>query len=167
MKSLIPIVLVVLVLGGGFAAAKMGFVNIPGVSPETKQKNAAAEYTEGEEGGPLEGEEAKVAATPAPEPPKPEPPKKPAPRPAPKPTVDYDRGRRELAKLWNEIEPKKLAPMVEDWKDEELAKQLAVMDGAKVAKLLSILEPKRASRLSRLLMVEGSKIGAGSGAPNP
>lgn len=167
MKALIPIVLVVLVLGGGFAAAKMGLVNIPGISPEAKQKNAAAEYVEGEEGEPVQGEEAPAAETPAPEAPKAEPAARQKVPAAPRPTVDQDQGRRELAKLWNEIDPKKLAPMVEDWADEELAKQLAVMDGAKVAKLLTILEPKRASKLSRLLMAEGSKIPSGSTPQSP
>lgn len=165
MKVVIPIVLVVLILGGGFAAAKMGLVNIPGISPETKQKNAAAEYAEGEEGEMVERQDSPPVETAA-EPPTEPPPPKPASRQNPKPTFDLDQGRRELAKLWNEIDPKKLAPMVEDWKDEELAKQLAVMDGAKVAKLLTILEPKRASKISRLLMVEGSKLQPGSGAGN-
>lgn len=63
--------------------------------------------------------------------------------------LDPEEGAAKLAKLWNEVDSKKLLAIAKDWKDPELARVTAKMDPAKVAEILSALPPKRASSLSR------------------
>jgi hypothetical protein len=64
---------------------------------------------------------------------------------------DLEKGRRALAKLWNEMDPKTLLPIVESWKDEDLAHQLRYLEADLTATLLAGMKPDRASRLSRSL----------------
>ncbi|MEJ5171685.1 MAG: hypothetical protein WHU10_11915 [Fimbriimonadales bacterium] len=144
MKIVLILVALVVVGGGVFFAGRKGLVRIPGITPA--QKAAAAQALYGEQ-APSEAE-AKVdkkAERKAP-PPKPAAtkPKKPEP-----PKADLSKGRRKLAKLWEQLESKRLADVLADWRDDEAAAVLALMDNAKVAGLLGQLDPKRASKLSR------------------
>ena len=79
----------------------------------------------------------------------------------PKATVDQAKGDKRLAKLWNEMDASTLAKLVEKWKDDELARVLAVMDNAKVVELLTHISgtnPERASNLSRQLQKLASVV---------
>jgi hypothetical protein len=130
-KALLILVPLLLVGGGAVGAAMMGIVQIPGLSPAKKKANAAAAYGEQPDEAPV------VKKEPAPEP------ETPAP--------DLEKGRRALAKLWNEMDPKTLLPIVESWKDEDLAHQLRYLEADLTATLLAGMKPDRASRLSRSL----------------
>ncbi|HRK20711.1 MAG TPA: hypothetical protein PLX06_02825 [Fimbriimonadaceae bacterium] len=139
MKKVLLIVIPLLLVGGGVVgAAMMGVINIPGLTPAKKKANAVAQYAEEKEAEPL------VENAP--------------PSDEPEPTVvlpeappDLEKGRRSLAKLWNEMEAATLIAIVADWKDDELAEQMRFLDPEKTAELLSNMKPDRASKLSRLL----------------
>jgi hypothetical protein len=143
-----------LLLGGGTAAILLRIVKVPALEPYLAKATAKN-------------------ATPPKEKPTPKSPKpkvakrEPLPPPAPRvtvaakpvaPTTDPAQGVRKVAKLWNELEPEKLQEIVADWKDPELAKVLARMEVEKVAELLSVLPPDRASKLSRAIQSEASKL---------
>lgn len=140
MKKILFIVLPVVLIGGGaVGAAMMGVINIPGLTPAKKKSAATAQYTEEKEAEPM------VENSP------PEEEMPPAPIAEAEPPPDLEKGRRGLAKLWNEMEVPTLIAIVADWKDEELAAQLRYLEPEKTAELLSGLKPGRASKLSRLL----------------
>lgn len=152
MKKAVIILLPVILLGAGAGLALTGVINIPGISPKAKAK-AAQLYGE--------AKDPKVAEK------KPEAPKIEAVKKDPvKPKVDAsilvenkpEVGQKKLAKLWNEIEAPALISMVKDWKDNEVAGIFMKMDSAKVAEVLSSLEPKRASAISRELQKQASII---------
>ncbi len=153
MKKLIMIGLPVLILAVGAGLVLTGVVNIPGLSPKKATAKANSAYTEAKDPkiDPKKDPPAKVAEA------------KPKP-PAPKvdATVMIENkpevGQKKLAKLWNEVEVSALKDMIKDWKETELAAVLIRMDAAKVAELLSALEPKRASALSRELAKQASLV---------
>jgi hypothetical protein len=145
---LIPIVL----LGIGVGLAMTGIVNIPGISP--KSAKVASDLYASDNDNPVSKTAVVNPTATAAKPPKPKPPTV----DPDKPTIDPDKGAKKLAGLWNGIEVAQLVPIVKDWKDEDLVKVLAKMDPDKVAELLSALEPKRASLLSRFVQKLGSIV---------
>lgn len=77
-----------------------------------------------------------------------------------KPSVDPELGSKKLAKLWNEMDTTKLALLLKDWKDPDAAKVLVLMDGDRVAELLSKLTPAKASSLSKSIQKIASVVPA-------
>lgn len=142
MKKAIFIVLPLLLVGGGVVgAAMMGVINVPGLSPAKKKAAATKLYTEEKEEEPVVKREAPPENV---EPPKP----------------DMVRGRKALAKLWNEMDSTVIAQIAADWKDEELAQQLQYLQSEKTAEVLTTLaasKPERASKVSKLLQEIASK----------
>jgi len=158
MKKVILIIIPIALIGVGFGLAKAGIINLPGVSPKAKSKSAGL-YKEAEDPKVAEKKPGSSTSTLT---------KKSLPPPTVKAELVTETkpevGVKKLAKLWNEMEAPALVSLVKDWKDSELAAVLIKMDGAKVAELLSALEPKRASSLSRELQKQASVIPANSGA---
>lgn len=139
MKKVLLIALPLILIGGGVVgAAMMGVISIPGVTPAKKKPMAAAQYAETKEEEPVvqrkdpEPEEAIVPIEPPP---------------------DMAKGRRSLAKLWNEIDAVAILAITEDWNDDELAEQLRYLAPDKTASLLASMKPERASKLSKLLQM--------------
>lgn len=137
MKKILMIVVPLLLVGGVVVgAAMMGMIEIPGLSPAKKKKAAVAVYTEAPETKPLAKKD----------PPKPEtPPAEPAPE------LDMDKGRKKLAKLWNELDAATILAIAADWKEDELAQQIRYLDPAKASELLGAMKPVQASKISKLL----------------
>ena len=135
---LIAVPVAVLVIGGGVVGAAMtGMIEIPGLTPEKQKAKSADLYTEDKD----------PTTTPI----KKRKPKKEEPIPP-----DVVKGRKELAKLWNEVESPVLAKIVEKWQDEPLAHQLRYLDVDKTAEVLSLMKPERASKLSKTLQSLGA-----------
>jgi hypothetical protein len=133
----IPILAVAVTVGVLFAIGVL--------PPKGKKPVAAAE---------AEAEPAPVAAAPAVI-------ETPAPRETPsppRPTTDEEQGTRRLAAVWNEMDGAALRQVVADWNDRELVPVLLRMDDEKVTELLSGLEPKRASAVSRELQRQASLL---------
>lgn len=144
MKVVLILVALLAVVGGVLFAGWKGLIRIPGITPAKKSAAAQALYGEQTAGQTADKDK------------KPEAKKQPAPGAAaqnPKkheaPKADLAKGRKKLAKLWEQLEAKRLAELISDWRDDEAASVLALMDNAKVARLLGELEPRRASKLSR------------------
>lgn len=74
------------------------------------------------------------------------------------PTADPRKGAATVAALWNGIEVGKLVKITANYKDDELAKILILMDTDQVAELLSKLGADRAAKLSRELQKQGAII---------
>lgn len=145
MKALLIIVPILLV-GGVLGAGKMGYINIPGVTPKSVQGRADEMYGEGADelyGEPIEEieplsieeelpeEEAVAAAEPE------------------KPKIDPDLGARQLAKIWNEIKTGDLVKITDGFDDDELGLVMFYMQKSKVAEVLADVTPARAAKLSR------------------
>lgn len=139
MKKVLFIGLPLLVIGGGVVgAAMMGAIDIPGLTPAKKKSNATAQYSEPPEESPVvQRREPAPEATPA----------------AVEPPPDMVKGRKALAKLWNEIDAAKILEIVRDWQDDELAEQLRYLEPEKTAEVLGIMKADRASKISKLLQV--------------
>lgn len=153
-KVLLITLPIVMLLGGGVAAVFLGLVKIPGVRLPFGPKPAAVANKDPKKDKP------KVATTkPVPKvtPPVQTPPAV-SVRATPVPTTDPSVGVKKVAKLWNELEPDKLQLIIADWKDPDAATVLAKMDPERVADLLAMLPPKRASALSRAIQREASKL---------
>ncbi|MBX3119389.1 MAG: hypothetical protein KF784_10005 [Fimbriimonadaceae bacterium] len=157
MKKMLMIIIPLVLIGGGiFGAAKMGMVQIPGISPAKKtaglydaDKEALGLYNS-DKIEPTVLEETSPPATVATQPTvKP---------PEPDYQVDIVQGRKKLAKLWNSMDVATLLRITADWKDEDLAPQLAVMEPEKVALLLGSMDASRASKISKLIQEEASKV---------
>jgi len=137
MKKVLFIVLPLILVGGGVVgAAMMGVVNIPGLTPAKKKSLAAAQYAETKEEEP-------VAQRKDPEPEASIVPVEPPP--------DMEKGRRALAKLWNEIETTQIIAISADWKDDDLAEQLRYLAPDKVSEILEAMKPERASKMSKMI----------------
>ncbi len=158
MKKLMMIIIpLVLALGGAFGAAKMGMIQIPGITP--KKKGATAMYGSDKDAAAMYGNDKdKAPVVKAEEPPKVA--NKPPVEEKKEPEFELDpvQGRKKLAKLWNAMDVDKLTAIATDWKDEDLAPQFLVMDPEKVALLLGKLDAKRASKISKLMQEEASKV---------
>ena len=142
-KLIIVVLLPLLILGGAGA----GVAYVRGFGPFAKAKPAAASP---------KGAEIAKSKRPKPSEPPAAAPEPPAPRPTTK--RDDDAGATKLAKLWNEVEAPKLLAIAGDWKDRDLARVTARMEPEKVAEILSLLPPKRASALSREMQKIGSIV---------
>jgi hypothetical protein len=86
----------------------------------------------------------------------------PAAPPRPKPVVnvpkpDVEAGEKKLAHVWDGMESAQLVPILQDWKDPELARILIKMDPDKVTELLATIDPARASKLSRAIEAAAAK----------
>ena len=139
-KAILIAVPAVLVVGGGVVGAAItGMIEIPGITPEKQKQKSDALYTEQKED---------AASQPLA---KKKPPKKEEPIPP-----DVVKGRKELAKLWNEVESPVLAKIVEKWPDEQLAHQLRYLDVDKTAEVLSLMKSERAAKLSKTLQSLGA-----------
>ncbi|MBC8064558.1 MAG: hypothetical protein H7Y17_06995 [Chlorobia bacterium] len=151
MKKALLFGLPILLLAIGAGLVMTGVVKIPGMGAKAKAKSTQL-YEEGKD-----PKVAEKKASPAAQLPK---------KIVPPPKVDAEvlvdnkpeLGQKKLAKLWNEIETPALKDLTKDWKDAELAPVLMRMDSAKVAELLSTLEPKKASSLSRELQRQASVV---------
>jgi hypothetical protein len=164
MKPIVLIMIIALVGGSIVGAAMMGVIDIPGISPTKKKVVAQAAYGSDKDKGVATGDaKAKVAAQPATQPVAPPKPVK-KPKPAPVVSVsniDPEAGHKKVAKLWNEMTPETLMPIVaKGWKDGELAQILVKMDSSKVAQLLTALPADRASKLTKAIQKESSKLPA-------
>jgi outer membrane biosynthesis protein TonB len=146
-KVLLITVPLVLLIGTGAGLVFMGVIKVPFLAKKKTEKPAVA----------------KKADKPKPkETPKPPPAKKPAPqvtvKAKPVPTSDPDKGVKKVASLWNEMEVEKLQALTADWSEPDLAKVLAKMDVSKVAELLAVLPPTRASALTRAIQTEAARL---------
>ena len=137
-----------LVAGGVVGCAFMGIVNIPGLTPRKKAKAVATNA-------------ALYADTKAPVEKKPETKPKVAKKPpvkaveeAPKP--DMDLGAKRIAKVWNEMEVKKLSKIIADWKDEDVARAFSKMDTGKAAEVLADIPAPRASKICELMQLQAA-----------
>lgn len=146
MKKVILIAIPVLLLVAGgtvFGLAKMGKINIPGVSPKkvTKPKKTA---------------KPKVEIALKEEPPKP----KEEPKPEPKPThrIDPEKGAKKLAKYWNEVPPANLLAIVKGWKAADAARVVAAMEPEKASALLAQMDQKTLEAISREIEKQGSLV---------
>ena len=153
MKKVVVIVApLILVVGGVVAAGIMGVINIPGLSPKKVLKQNA-----------MYGETPDLAinrdskSEPAPKLQA----EKPAVKPAEEkvePKLDPTQGAKKLAKLWNELESKKLADIAKKWKDRELALVIASMEPEKASALLSQFDAARAATISAAIQHEASIV---------
>jgi flagellar motility protein MotE (MotC chaperone) len=130
MKKVIFIFLPLLLIGGGVAlAGRMGFVNIPGLTPPKKK------LSDLKKAEPVA--EIKVTKPKAPEP------EAPKDNPA--------AGQETIAKIWAEMDSKKLVLLTEKWRPNELAPVFMKMDPSKVTEILSEMEAPRSSEISRAI----------------
>jgi flagellar motility protein MotE (MotC chaperone) len=136
MKKILLIVGPLLLIGSVVGLGVMGIIPIPGLSPAKKKNHAAALYTEQKEMPVVKKE-----------PPKTEPEKPAGP--------NLEKGRQELAKVWNELEPAAIVAIVDKWTDEDVAQQLRYLDTEKSAAVLALLKPERASKVSKVLQILG------------
>lgn len=151
-KGLVIGVVAVLVLGvggAGFAAFK-GIITIPGITPKKVAKKASNLY--GEAGA---DPAKKVAEKPNPKPPEPQKPKPKAPE-APK--VDLALGNQKVADVWSAMSTDAILGVIKNWKDEDVAPVLALMEDDKTAEVLSQVTPERASSLSQKLRAFASQV---------
>lgn len=158
MKSMIPVILVVLMIGGIYGAATQGILKIQGITPKKlmqvkKAAPSAQDASKPADPAPKK-EEPKVTAkvTPALSPS--------APKPAP-PKTDLDKGAEKLAELWNELETETLLKVSADWSEPDLVRVLSKMDSGKVVAYLSAIakdKPAKASKLSKFLEVDASIV---------
>lgn len=150
MKPVVLIVVVVVVAGFIIGAGMTGMVNIPGLTPAKKKAVAAAQYGEGSDPKDAQAKTAKDVA------------KKPEAKRTAKPTakslkpidipVNREAGYKKIAKLWNEMNIEDLKKLVaKGWSNDELAPIFALMDNAKVAKVLVALPPDRATKITKAI----------------
>jgi hypothetical protein len=174
MKKIVLIALPVVLLGVGAGLVLTGIIKVPGLSPKGKAA-AKANQLYAETKDPKDPKNAKTAKDDkkveekkpvvAKAPPKED-------KKTPPPQVDAavlvenkpEVGQKKLAKLWGEMEVPALNEITKDWKDPELAAVLVKMDSAKVAELLAVMEPKRASKISRELQKQASIVPRATGA---
>jgi len=137
MKKVLFIAVPILLIGATVGLGVLGIVPIPGLSPAKKKAKATALYTE--------QKEAPVASKPKPK----KEPEKPA-------EPSLDKGREELAKVWNELEARAIVAIVDKWSDEDVAQQLRFLDTDKTAEVIALMKPERASKVSKVLQVLGA-----------
>lgn len=152
-KGLLIGVVAVLVLGVGGTgfAAFSGIITIPGITPKKVAKKAANLY--GETGADPVAKEA--------EKPKPKPPvAPPKPKKAEVAKEDPALGNQKVADVWSSMSTEAIIAVIKNWKDEEVAPVLALMEDDKTGELLSQLSPERASSLSQKLRKFASQLPA-------
>jgi hypothetical protein len=151
MKALFIIVPILLV-GGTFGAAKMGVVQIPGVSPK---KVEAKKPAEGEPKAEQEQEQLNDQTDPS-DVTDPadltDPATMPVTDPQPtEPPTDAEAGAKALAKYWDAIPTNKLIPITDTYTERDLALVLQYMQKPKVAEIMGAIDADRAANLSREL----------------
>lgn len=152
MNKVVMFLVPVLVIGGILGAGMAGVVDIPGVTPKKSKPKAAGTEPAPDEATSVE-ETGQTPQEPEPEP-EPAAPEQVATAPATDPVL----GEKKIAALWTEIETAQLIKIIADWKDPELATILRRMDPSKTAELLSAIDQKRASALSREIQKQSSKL---------
>ncbi len=141
MSKLILILFPVVVLGAGYGAAVMGFVKVPGVKAAHSSRAGYAADAEDPMLRTLKDQitglrkqlvqARRSGASGA------------------SPSGDSAAsGTAKLAKLWNRMEPKALAPVAAGWRPDELAAILSKMDPERAAALLSLLPAGQAKKVS-------------------
>ena len=145
-------------IGGAFAAAYLGFVDVPGISPLKFGK--PVKPSSDPKGGlvfalidpvrqisVIVDAAAKVAA------------KKPPPRqPDMAPKVNPTMGDLKLAAFWNGLSVDQLEKVTEKWQPAALAKVMLKMDEDQATKLLDKLPPARADQISRAIQGLASQL---------
>lgn len=154
MNKMVMFLVPVLVIGGILGAGMAGVVDIPGVTPKKSKPKAADTEPAPDEATPAD-ETAQAPQEPEPEP---EPETAAPEQVATAPTTDPVLGEKKIAALWTEIDTAQLVKIIADWKDPELATILRRMDPSKTAELLSAIDQKRASALSREIQKQSSKL---------
>lgn len=161
-------VILLLLAGGGFAgAAFMGL--IPGVKLGSKpaaKKAAKPETKEAEKNkeaaaGSVAAATSQTAARARPV--REAAPEVPAKKKAPQVVIDPDKGAKALARIWEKMEPEKLAEIAGSYKDLELARVMRGMEAKKAAALLSLLPAERAGKLSQEMEKLASRVVPASG----
>ncbi len=74
------------------------------------------------------------------------------------PKTDPTLGAKKIATLWDQMETKELVVIVKNWNNLELAEVIMQMSPSKASALLSALNPKRASQISKIIQQEGSIV---------
>ncbi len=149
MKKVIFIVLPLIVILGAGAVVGLNYVGILKI-PFLPHQKVAKKTTK----------KTTVAAKPVPPPKKADPIPPPTPPPKPKVEVvkpDVEAGEKKLATLWEAMDAAQLVPIVQDWKDPDVARILVRMDAGKVTEFLAALDPVRASKLSRAIEAAAAK----------
>lgn len=138
------LVLPILIGGGALAAAKMGVIKVPGLTPAKQVANAANAYDEKNEKLELE------VQTPPDKEEEKEVPKKLAAVKPQEPKTDPEAGAKKLAGIWNNMEPTQIVTISASYKDDDLAFVLSKMEPEVVAEVLVAMpDPKRAAKLSQ------------------
>lgn len=148
-KGRLLVILLVLpvLLGGVFgvlaAMGKIPGVSLAGVLPRTKPGASKSVVKE-------DGKETTKKPTEAVKP-KRAPARRPAPQTLasepPKPMPDLDKGAKAMARIWERLDPEKVAEMAGSYRDPQLARILNSMDSKKSAAVLGVLDAKRAALL--------------------
>jgi len=123
--------LVPVIIAAVFGLAMTGTIDIPGLSPKKKPPAAKKEAPK--------------------EAPKPKPIAKAPEVEAEATPTNPDKGYEAVAKLWNEMDGKRLVEQAALWKDEDLGPILRKMEPDRVVEFLGALEPERAAKLTKLL----------------
>lgn len=147
-------VLLILIGGGVFGAAKMGMIKIPGITPKKLVGMYGNSKMYGDTKDPKLATDTKPKEAPAP---------KPKPKPIakkPKPTVRIDPalGEEAVAELWSSMDPPKVVAILGDWDDTSAAKVLRNMDAKKSAAILTLLDTKRASKITKQIQIQSSRV---------
>ncbi len=164
MKLVIMVAVVLFLIGGGLAAAMMGLVNVPGISPTNfgKRVEASPDGT----GGLLfaltdplnrlgkEADDAQKKAEKA----------APPPKDQPVPNLHPEEGDLKLATYWNGLQAEQLVKITEKWQPAAVAKVLMKMDEDQVSKYLNQLKPDRADQISRAIQALASQPPATPGS---
>lgn len=74
------------------------------------------------------------------------------------PPTDLKKGAKQTAKLWNQIETKKLVDIVKTWSNPDLARVVMQMETGQASALLEALEPSRSAELSKIIQKESSQL---------
>lgn len=137
------LVLPILIGGGALAAAKMGVIKIPGLTPAQKVAKAGDAYGDKDSKVELDVKiepDEEVEETP----------KKLVAEEPKKPETDPEAGAKKLAGIWNNMEAAQIVTISASYKDEELAFVLSKMEPEVVAEVLVAMpDPKRAAKLSQ------------------
>ncbi|MBL8060932.1 MAG: hypothetical protein JNK63_09485 [Chthonomonas sp.] len=142
MKPIIAIVGAVILAGGFVGAAKTGVIKVPGLTPAPKAVAKKPAETK-----PVAKKTRKSVSEPVE-----------TPEPKPEFTVDADKGAAAVAEVWNGVDTGRLALIVSDWNDTELARVMFNMDSGKASQLLAALPSDRASRVSLQLQDMASQV---------
>jgi len=161
MKPLVLIIVVALIGGLVVGAAMTGMINIPGLTPAKKKANAAAQYATDKDKEAAKTAERKDVkpekAKPIAPPPKATAKKEPS-------NEDPSLGYKKVAKLWNAMDAQKIKEHIaKGWKDDELARIFSKMDNDKVAEVLALLDPPKATKLLKAIQTEASRLAVPAG----